>query len=484
MNKSIIIPIGVVSLLIGGDLKATTVKTCSLDYSGVFNAVRVNEEKVIGIAKIFAKEADGIPFTLVTKNDSEYERFGTITSTVDITSFVSDGESCNFDNRFTPIHSVSDSSPWRQFQMRFDSYYDSNIVVKYNHNGIETDLMIANGWTWGADMANIHVFEMIDGEFFPVKQDLDKGNGELAAYVAGGYPMSTSGDKGQWQYRASAASDDGRLIAGYAKLEESVTFENGDEIDNELKFGMIWEVTDSCTVDSSKCNNSDASRLTSGSENTPSLQVRSISAPQLGRNMSAKAIFTNGENVTIKKDYLQQEQILLFDNIPSNFTFGYEFTSGSESVQCTLIGASGALAISPKKERHTPYVIFGDYRGGADYETRHKSIIDEGGLTLTISAFDDENCDSDAIYTDSLTVTINKTDNIDDGGTETTQVGEITGKFYIIDREEHSNDFGLLTYDPDNTMESVFGVTTISPGRYVINGRSHSGKAMLALVEL
>ncbi|MBE1299372.1 MAG: hypothetical protein GJ680_05630 [Alteromonadaceae bacterium] len=484
MNKKITVALGITTLFLANSAFATTVKTCSLDYSGVFNHVDVENGVVRGIAKIFAKSSTDDPFTLIADNGIEYQRHGTITTTVDLTDFANNGNACNIANRFTPIHSISENSPWRQFQMRFDSYYDSNIVSNYSHNGIQSKLMVANGWTWGTDMATIHVFEMINGEFFPVKYDVDQGNGELAPYMAGDYAMSTSGDGGQWQYRASAVSDDGRLVAGYAKLEESVNFDQGSSISDELKFGMVWEITDSCSANSGTCNNNDASRLTSGSENTPSLQARSISASQITRNSGEKASYARGQNVTIERDGLQQGQIITHDSIPTNFTFGYEFFTGVETVACTLISASGALDVNNKRERFEPYVIYGDHNAGQDYNTRNKSEIGEGELTLTITGYTDRNCTADTVFTDSVTITVNKTDSNEDPGTASEQTGDVTGQFYVVDRQELANNFEMLSYDPDNTMESIFGITTISPGKYIVNGRSHSGKAMVALVEL
>lgn len=329
------------ALLAMNSVSAATVQTCTLDYQGVVNAVDIDDGIVTGFVKLFAKESRGESFTLVAENGEELERTGTITTAVDLTDFTNDGLTCSFDNRFTPLHSIDEDSPWRQFQMRFDSFYDSNILATYQHNGLNTKIMVANGWTWGTSMAGIHVFEYEGRDFTPVKFDIDQGNGELPAYRAGDTAMSLSGDGGQWQYRASAVSDDGRIVAGYARLEESVNFDQGSVIDESLKFGMVWQLAESCNIDSTKCAGENASRLTSGSADTPTIQVQSLSAPQITRN-------------------------------------------NAESAQ---------IPDSP-------------------------------------------------------------------------------------------NNFKMLSYEADNTMESVFGITTIESGKYLLNGRSASGKAMVAMVTL
>lgn len=267
---------------------ATTIQTCVSEYRGSMNAIHVKDGKVTGIAKLFSSSSEA-PFTLVAKNGAEFERHGTITTTLDLTRFAEDGETCELGSRFTPLHSVDENSPWRQFQMRFDSIYDSTIMAKYDNNGIQSELLVANGWTWGTDLATIHVFELVDGEFLPVKYDIDSGNGELPAYKAGNRSMSTTGDGGLWQYRASAVSSDGRLIVGYARLDESVEFDKGSRISTADKFAMVWEITDSCSINRGKCNNRNASRLTSGSSKTGSIKVQSLSARQLGRNASENA---------------------------------------------------------------------------------------------------------------------------------------------------------------------------------------------------
>lgn len=484
MKNNLKLSVAIIALLSTGAASATSVKTCTLDYSGVMNAIDVDNGVVTGVAKLFAKESANETFTLVAKDGQEYERSGTITTTVDLSQFAADGESCSFDNRFTPIHSISDNRPWRQFQMRFDSYYDSNIMARYQHNGIDTKLMVANGWTWGADMAGIHVFEMINGEFFPVKYDIDQGNGELPAYKAGQTLMSLDGDGGQWQYRASAVSDDGRLVAGYAKLEQDVDFENGSEIKDSDKFGMIWELAESCSIDSSKCNDEDASRLTSGSDSTSSIQVRSLSARQINRDASEKAVYSNGENVTIDTSRLSEGQVISYGSIPTDFTIGYRFLTGAENVVCTLIDTEGAFAHN-KLERYNPYVIFGDSNNGEDYNTRDKSVLGAGELTLKIAAYDNRNCEGEPFFNDSVTVSINKTDNTSSPGAPADEATEATsGEFYLVDRQEQPSNFEMLTFDADSTMASIFGINTISEGKYLLHGRSASGKAMVALVTL
>jgi hypothetical protein len=483
MNINIAAALSLISWLASNSVLATTVQTCTLNYSGAMNAIDVENGVVTGIAKMFAKQTEGETFTLVAKNGDEHVRSGTITTTIDLTQFAADGQSCFFDNRFTPIHSISSSRPWRQFQMRFDSLYDSNIMTKYRHNGIETKLMVANGWTWGTDMASIHVFEFVGGEFFPVKFDIDQGNGELPPFRAGNTAMSTSGDGGLWQYRASAVSDDGRLVAGYAKLEESVNFDKGSVISEYDKFGMVWEIAESCSVDSNKCNGENASRLTSGSENTASLQVRSLSGSQINRNAAEKAVFSNGENITLDRSTLKNGQVLSFASIPTDFTIGYNFLTGVENVACTLIDAEGALTQN-KRERIDPYVIYGDSNNGTDYHTRDKSIIDEGELTLSIAAYTDRDCNGEPFFNDSITLTINKTDSSESRGQSNEFTGNTSGEFYLVDRQVKSNVFEMLSYNPDSTMESVYGVTTIQSGKYIVNGRSVSGKPMVALVTL
>lgn len=488
MKQTTKLTIGLMTLVSASPAMATTVQTCTMDYSGVINTVDVDNGVVTGIAKLFAKQSDGESFTLVAKNGNEYTRSGTITTTVDLTQFSADGESCNFDNRFTPAHSISEKSPWRQFQMRFDSYYDSNIMARYDHNGIESKLMVANGWTWGTDMAGIHVFEFINGEFFPVKYDVDQGNGELPAFKAGDKVMSMSGDGGLWQYRASAVSDDGRLVAGYAKLEESVRFEQGFSISSAEKFGMVWEIAESCDVDSSKCAQNDASRLTSGSQNSADIAVRSISGSQITRNSGVKAKYSNGENLTYTDAALGDGQVISYDSIPESFTIGYRFTHGADEVICTLMDAEGALTQENKRERVDPYLIYGESNSGTDqvvYNTRDKSLFEEGELKLTIHVFPDRECKGESFYSDTITVTINKTDNTSSPGTPAIVATEVlSGEFYLVDVQEEANNFEMLSFDPDSTMESVYGITTIESGKYMVNGRSASGKAMVALVTL
>lgn len=484
MKNNLKLSVAIIALLSSGAASATSIKTCTLDYSGVMNAIDVDNGVVTGVAKLFAKQSANETFTLVAKDGQEYERSGTITTTVDLTQFAADGESCAFDNRFTPIHSISDNRPWRQFQMRFDSYYDSNIMARYQHNGIDSKLMVANGWTWGTDMAGIHVFEMIDGEFFPVKYDIDQGNGELPAFKAGNTTMNMSGDGGLWQYRASAVSEDGRVVAGYAKLEEDVTFENGSKIKDSDKFGMIWELAESCSIDSTKCNGDDASRLTSGSDSTSNIRVRSLSASQITRDTSEKAVYSNGENVTIETSGLSEGQIISYDAIPTEFTIGYRFLTGAENVGCTLIDTGGAFTHN-KLERHDPYVIFGDANNGQDYNTRDKSVLDEGELTLAIAVYSDNNCEGDPFFNDSVTVTINKTDGTSSPGAPADEATtETSGEFYLVDRQEQPSNFEMLSFDADSTMSSIFGINTISEGKYLLHGRSASGKAMVALVTL
>lgn len=291
INKTIIrTVVFATALLAGNSAIAATIQTCVTDYRGAMNAIYVKDGQVTGISKMFASTSKNEEaFILVSKDGKERQRHGTITTTLDLTDFAADGTSCSFDNRFSPMHSIDEDSPWRQFQMKFDSAYDSTIMATYNHNGVEADLIIANGWTWGSDMSAIHVFEINNGEFSPVKFDISSGNGELPAYKAGNRTMSTSGDGGQWQYRASAVSDDGRLIAGYAKLEESVTFKNGAQLTTSDSFAMFWQITDSCSINKGKCNNKSASRLTSGSSKTGSIKVQALSANQIRRNASNNA---------------------------------------------------------------------------------------------------------------------------------------------------------------------------------------------------
>lgn len=484
MKRNTTTALGILSLLLNSNVLATTVQTCTLDYSGVVNTVDVDNGVATGIAKLFAKEGTDDAFTLVAENDKEYQRFGTITTTLDLTQFAADGTSCFFDNRFKPIHSVSNSRPWRQFQMRFDSFYDSNIMTKYQHNGVDTKLMVANGWTWGTDIASIHVFELNNGQFSPVKYDIDQGNGELPVYEANSVAMSTSGDGGLWQYRASAVSDDGRLVAGYAKLEDTVNFENGSVIKNSNKFGMVWEIANSCDVDSSKCNTDDASRLTTGSANSADIQVRSISAAQISRNTAEKAIYPNGENLVFLRSALQEGQVLSYESIPTDFTIGYQFLTGQDSVACTLIDAEGALTQN-KRERVDPYVIYGDLNSGSDYYTRDKSEFAEGELTLKIAVYDNRNCDGEPYFNDQISLTINKTDGTESPGTASPAgTGETSGKFYLVDRQQKADNFNMLSFDPNSTMESVFSVTTVESGKYLVSGRSFSGKAMVALITL
>lgn len=465
---------------------ATTVQTCTLDYAGSMSAIDIENGVVRGVAKMFAKSSVAPAFTLVSKDGTERQRHGTITTTVDLSQFVADGESCNIPNRFTPIHSISENSPWRQFQMRFDSFYDSNIMARYTHGGIDTKLMVANGWTWGTDMATIHVFELSGGEFSPVKFDVDQGNGELPPYLAGDANMSTSGDGAQWQYRASAVSDDGRLVAGYAKLEESVGFSGGASISSSEKFGMVWELANSCDVDNSKCNNSDASRITSGSENYSGIQVRSLSATQITRNEGQTANASDGNVTTVETSSLSEGQVVSHSSVPENFTIGYQFNSGLDQVTCTLMDAEGALTVEDKRERKLPYVIFGDSNNGTVYNTRNKSELTGGDLTLTITVYPEYDCSGDAIYTDTITVNINTADNSSLPGTPSQQSGDITGEFYLVDQQITNTlaNFEMLNFDADSTMESVYGITTIQSGKYLVNGRSASGKPMVALVTL
>lgn len=486
MKKSIATSLSIISLLMASSSYATTVQTCTLDYTGSMSAIDVENGVVRGIAKMFAKSSIDSAFTLAAKDGSDYHRHGTITTTIDLSQFVADGQSCNMPNRFTPIHSVSESRPWRQFQMRFDSFYDSNIMARYNHGGINTKLMVANGWTWGTDIATIHVFELSGGEFTPVKFDVDQGNGELPPYLAGDTTMSTKGDGALWQYRASAVSDDGRLVAGYAKLDESVSFSGGASISSDEKFGMVWEIANSCDVDSSKCNNADASRLTSGSENSSGIQVRSLSATQISRNTGQTANEADGNVTTVETSDLRQGQVLSHSSLPENFTIGYRFLSGQDQVTCTLMDAEGALTVENKRERVIPYVIFGDSNNGTVYHTRNKSIVNGGDLTLTINVYPEYDCSGDVIYTDTITVNINTADNNGSAGTATQQNGPITGEFYLVNQETTNTlaNFEMLNFDANSTMEAVYGITTIESGKYLVNGRSASGKPMVALVTL
>ena len=268
---------------------SATIQTCVTDFRGSMNAIHVSNGQVTGIAKLFANKDTEQPFTLVTKEGEESQRHGTITTTLDLSAFAADGQNCFFDNRFTPVFSVDEDKPWRQFQMRFDSGYDSTITATYNHNGIQADLLVANGWTWGSATATIHVFEIVDGEFSPVKYDISTGNGELPPYKAGNRTMSSTGDGGMWQYRASAVSNDGRLIAGYAKLDEGVTFDKGSILSTADTFAMLWQIEESCTINRGQCNNKSASRLTTGSSKTGSIKVQALSANQLRRNASENA---------------------------------------------------------------------------------------------------------------------------------------------------------------------------------------------------
>jgi hypothetical protein len=277
------------TFLFSNVLNAMTIQTCVTDYRGSMNVVYNNNGNFTGIAKLFASTTHNeAPFTLVSKDGKELERHGTITTTLDLNDFVASG-TCSFDNRFMPIHSIDDDKPWRQFQMKFDSYYDSTIMASYNHNGIQADLMIANGWTWGSELPGIHVFEINNGEFSPIKYDINTGNGELPAYKAGNRTMSLEGDGGMWQYRASSASDDGRIIVGYARLEQDVNFDKGSRISRDEKFAMVWQITDSCSINRGKCNNKTASRLTSGSSKTGSIKVQAISRSQFARKSSENA---------------------------------------------------------------------------------------------------------------------------------------------------------------------------------------------------
>ncbi|BDX06483.1 hypothetical protein [Planctobacterium marinum] len=274
--------------LAAASTQAATIETCTMDYKGSINAVYLNGDKVTGIAKVFASSDKDDPFTLIDSNGIEHVRHGTITTTLDLTDFALNG-TCHFENRFTPLHSIDEDSPWRQFQMHRGSYYDSTILAKYDHAGVQADLLIANGWTWGDDLSSIHVFEMVDGNFSPVKFDIDTGNGQLPPYKAGNRTMSMAGDGGHWRYRASAVSADGRLIVGYAKLDETVTFSSGTKIRRGHKFGMMWQIAPSCDINKGKCNNESASRLTSGSSKTGSIQVQMLSDTQPTRNSSDKA---------------------------------------------------------------------------------------------------------------------------------------------------------------------------------------------------
>lgn len=288
MKKAFVTLMSLMGLTLAGQSQAATIETCSMDYSGAINAVYVSNGKVTGIAKVFASSTTDEPFTLIAENGIEYTRHGTVTTTLDLTDFALNG-TCQFENRFTPLHSIDENSPWRQFQMHRASIYDSTMLAKYDHNGVQADLLIANGWTWGDDLSSIHVFEMVDGKFNPVKYDIDTGSGQLPAYKAGNRTMSMSGDGGQWRYRASAVSADGRLIVGYAKLDETVTFNSGAKIKSSDKFGMMWQITESCEINKGKCNNKNASRLTSGSSKTGSIKVQAISDTQLSRKSSDNA---------------------------------------------------------------------------------------------------------------------------------------------------------------------------------------------------
>ncbi|MCC2603931.1 hypothetical protein [Planctobacterium marinum] len=309
MKTSFAALIALFSITLTGQARAATIETCAMDYSGAINAVYVNGGRVTGIAKIFASSSTDEAFTLIAENGIEHTRHGTITTTLDLTDFALNG-TCQFENRFTPLHSIDEDSPWRQFQMHRASIYDSTMLAKYDHNGVQADLLIANGWTWGDDLSSIHVFEMVNGKFNPVKYDIDTGNGQLPPYKAGNRTMSVSGDGGQWRYRASAVSADGRLIVGYAKLDETVTFNSGVKIKSSDKFGMMWQITESCAVNRGKCNNQNASRLTSGSSKTGSIAVQSISDTQLQRDSSDKA--SNSElpqfdNITYDKASLLED---------------------------------------------------------------------------------------------------------------------------------------------------------------------------------
>lgn len=289
MFKHHFLPLLIVIMATSTAANAMTIKTCVTDYRGSMNTVYAKNGELIGLAKLFASESKNeAPFTLVSKDGKEQERHGTITTTIDLDEFAHSGD-CSFGSNFKPLHSIDDNKPWRQFQMRFDSYYDSSIMTTYDHNGIQAELLIANGWTWGTDLATIHVFEINDGEFTPVKYDINKGNGELPAYKAGNRIMSTDGDGGLWQYRASVASDDGRIIAGYAKLDETVNFDNGSRISNKDQFAMIWQLTDSCSINKGKCNGNKASRLTSGSSSSGEIKVQAISTDQFKRKSSENA---------------------------------------------------------------------------------------------------------------------------------------------------------------------------------------------------
>lgn len=288
MKNAIATLISLAGMAIVGGTQAATIETCAMDYSGAINAVYQSGDKVTGIAKVFASSESDEPFTLIDSKGIEHVRHGTITTTIDLTDFALNG-TCHFDNRFTPIHSIDENSPWRQFQMHRDSIYDSTILAKYDHDGVQADLLVANGWTWGDDLSSIHVFEMVDGKFNPIKYDIDSGNGQLPAYKAGNRSMSMSDDGGQWRYRASAISADGRLIAGYAKLDETVTFNSGAKIKSSDKFGMIWQLAPSCDINKGKCNNKNSSRLTSGSSKTGSIKVQMLSESQPKRKASDNA---------------------------------------------------------------------------------------------------------------------------------------------------------------------------------------------------
>jgi len=234
-----------------GAQAATSVETCTLDFQGNINALVDIDGELHAIAKLKGESDNKF-----TYGDS-IERKGHLTTTF---SLVFDDTNCGFSpTSVEPLASQDEGKPWKQFQMVQDQRREVTAQVSFEQ---DIPMFIADGRVPDSKLVRPFAFELDDGKWRPIKTEITKGNGSLPPAKVGNRSMSQNSDGGDWRYQLAEVSQDGRLLTASTFVNNPITFKNGDVLDKDTKFAVLWQVRRSCDVNKGACNNKTASTLT------------------------------------------------------------------------------------------------------------------------------------------------------------------------------------------------------------------------------